>query len=166
MVLVQTEIHLKVPPRRVWETLTDFESYHLWNPYILVQQSGKRIGEVGWTLRQHRGRRVVTAPATLTISEDSTELSWTWAVWSVFKFGEQYILRSRSGGTSVTHIAKCEGPLSKLFARRLSARLAVVLTAADEGLRDYLAGKQDDLAEAGRGFRSRQRRQGSLRRKR
>ena len=166
MVLVQTEIHLTVPPKLVWETLTNFGSYHLWNPYILVQQSGKRSGEIGWTLRLHRGRRLVTAPATLTVSENTTELSWSWAVWSMFKLDERYIVRSRGGGTALTHMAKCEGPLAKLLARRLSARLGVVLTAADEGLRDYLAAKRSDLAGAGRRSRTRLSHQRTVRRTR
>ena len=42
---LRTQIGIEAPRDRVWNTLTDFESYPLWNPFIQVIHGKFEVGE-------------------------------------------------------------------------------------------------------------------------
>lgn len=42
---LETQIHIEASPERVWKILTDFDSYHNWNPFIKSLTGNVAVGE-------------------------------------------------------------------------------------------------------------------------
>ena len=73
---IVTEIEINAPPSRVWQVLTNFEEYPMWNPFI------KKISGIAATnenLEVHmpdpRGGTLVFTPTVLVAKRDK-ELRW------------------------------------------------------------------------------------------
>ena len=52
MKVYSTEINIATPPETVWQVLTDFSNYEVWNPFIRRIEGKAEIGEtVKFTIR-------------------------------------------------------------------------------------------------------------------
>ena len=73
---LRTQIEIQASHQRVWDTLTDFESYPLWNPFIQAIRGKLEVGEM---LEVHitppQGQKMVFRP-TITHIEPGRSYSW------------------------------------------------------------------------------------------
>ena len=60
---IRTEIQIRASPERVWAVLTDFASFHQWNPFILTVNGNPRVGaKLKIQIRTLRGKNRVYSP--------------------------------------------------------------------------------------------------------
>ena len=73
---IRTEIEIEGMAQEVWDTLTDFESYHEWNTGFVRASGSARVGEtLHITFSQKAGRTMKMRPTVL-VAEPRHELRW------------------------------------------------------------------------------------------
>ena len=73
---LQSEIAIVATPQRVWEVLTDFETYPEWNPFIPCISGPGTVGSrLDMQMQQPGGRRMDIRPMVLAAAP-SQELRW------------------------------------------------------------------------------------------
>jgi hypothetical protein len=119
---LRTEIEIAAPPARVWEVLTDFSTYHEWNPFIT------RIGgdlAVGGTLDV-----TVSPPESddfsfhpeVVVCDGPRELRWRGKLWLRGLLDGEHFFQcheAEGGSTRFVHAENFEGLLLKFVGARL-----------------------------------------------
>jgi hypothetical protein len=73
---IQTEIEIYSSPSIAWKILTDFSSFHKWNPIIIQIAGEARLGEkLKISLMTSKGT-VRTYTPTITVFSENRELRW------------------------------------------------------------------------------------------
>jgi hypothetical protein len=73
---VRTEIELHSCVSAAWKILTDFSSFHIWNPVIIQIIGEARLGEkLKISVRTNKGKTRIYRP-TITKLEENHELRW------------------------------------------------------------------------------------------
>ncbi|SNQ59168.1 SRPBCC domain-containing protein [Candidatus Methanoperedens nitratireducens] len=73
---VRTEIEINAPPERVWQLLTDFASFPLWNPFIRKASGEPRKGAQLEVYLQPSGAKGMTFRPKVLKAEPARELRW------------------------------------------------------------------------------------------
>jgi hypothetical protein len=73
---LRTEIAIAAAPERVWEVLTDFDSYPSWNPFIRSVTGRPAAGTQLEVRIEPPGGRSMTFRPTVLAAEPPRELSW------------------------------------------------------------------------------------------
>lgn len=120
---LRTEIVIDAPPSQVWRVLTDFPTYHEWNPFI-----SSIAGELGVGARLNL---VMSLPESgewrlkseIIHCEEGRELRWREHLWldALFRADHFFALSSVDGAsTRVVHGEDLSGLLIKVMGRRLT----------------------------------------------
>lgn len=73
---LRSEIEIAAPAGRVWEVLTGFAEYPVWNPFIIRAEGILRVGErLEVVMQQPGGGEMTFSPTVLTVAEER-ELRW------------------------------------------------------------------------------------------
>jgi hypothetical protein len=73
---IVTEIEINAPPSRVWQVLTNFEEYPMWNPFIKkINGIAARNEKLEVHMPDPRGGTLVIMPTVL-VAERDRELRW------------------------------------------------------------------------------------------
>lgn len=72
---------INAPPEKVWEVITDFKSYNLWNPFITNVVGEPKKGEK-LTVEIHSPDAKVFEPKLITVNKNQT-LRWVGRLWGV-----------------------------------------------------------------------------------
>jgi hypothetical protein len=89
---LRSDVEIDAPPEKVWEVLTDFETYSEWNPFIRQIEGQLRVGA---TLRVHiepPNRRGTTFKPKVLKVEPNRELRWLGRVLVPGVFDGEHIL--------------------------------------------------------------------------
>jgi uncharacterized protein YndB with AHSA1/START domain len=113
---VETEVEIEARPERVWEVMTDVESWPQWT--ASVERAERLDGgplQVGSRarLKQPKFPPVVWAVTEL---DPGKSFSWTAKNVGVTSIGEHRIVPRTSGGVTVELSLRQEGPLAPLLA--------------------------------------------------
>ena len=73
---LHSEIEIDAPPEQVWETLTEFEAFPSWNPFVASVEGAPRVGAKLKVRLQPPGGRGITMHPTVTASEPGRVLAW------------------------------------------------------------------------------------------
>ena len=73
---LQTSIEIDAPPERVWQVLTDFDSYPDWNPFIRSAVGKPEVGAKLENRLEPPGGRAMTFKPTVLVAEPGRELRW------------------------------------------------------------------------------------------
>ena len=73
---LRSEIEIDAPPERVWEVLTDFDSYDEWNPFIRRISGAPLEGERLEVRIEPPGGRAMTFKPTVLTAKPNRELRW------------------------------------------------------------------------------------------
>lgn len=138
---IETRVIINASPEQVWSTLTDFEAYPEWNPFI-VNLKGKPA--VGTTLEAHLklGNKApqVFKPEVL-VAQAGSEFRWRGKLFVRGLFdGEHYFkLRPLKGGqTELIHGEQFSGLLSGLIMSRIHAETVQGFELMNTALREWV----------------------------
>ncbi len=120
---LRTEIDIAAPPARVWEVLTDFSSYHEWNPFITSIAGKLAVGEeLAITVSPPESGEMSFRP-TLVRCEEPRELRWLGKLWIRGLFDGEHFFQcteADAGHTRFVHGENFNGLLVKLVGKRLT----------------------------------------------
>ncbi|MER7047442.1 SRPBCC domain-containing protein [Streptomyces jumonjinensis] len=112
--LITSTVQIHASPAQVWETLTDFDRFREWNPF-LVSAAGRAEPGARLTLRMRlpgSGRETVFTPTVL-VSDPGRLLRWRGrlGVPGLFDGVHSFELTPRDGGTRVLQSERFSGAL-------------------------------------------------------
>lgn len=119
---LRTSIEIDATPERVWEILTDFDSYPDWNPFI---RSARGKAETGTKLENRLeppGGRAMTFKPTVLVAEPVRELRWLGRLLLPGVFDGEHIFRIEpleGGRTRFVQAERFSGVLVPLFGKTL-----------------------------------------------
>ena len=147
--IARAAVDIAAPQREVWTVLADISSWPTWNPAVRYAVCDTEFGlEVGTRFRF--STELGTLKCRITEVDAPRSLSWKARV---ILLGERvtWRLEATEQGTHVRVEAQMTGPVSRLFRRRLDARLQRVMDSLVQLLRlEAEARTADERAEADR----------------
>ena len=117
MKIIQTEILIQASPSKVWKTLTDFEAFQEWNPFIQsIQGSLKRGENLRISIQIPGASSMKFTPIIQTVSSNN-KLVWKgkFLIQGLFDGEHRFILEPLEGGTRFLHEESFSGLLIPLF---------------------------------------------------
>ncbi len=130
---IQTEIHIKSTPEKVWNVLTDFENYS-WNPFI---KSIQGLPQVGNTITVELGG-MTFKPEVLNFSKPR-EFRWRGKLGMKGIFdGEHYftITQQSEGSVQFTHGERFSGLLVPFLRKKLLGETKDGFVAMNQALKE------------------------------
>lgn len=119
---IKTEIVIKASIEKVWKTLTNFENYPKWNPFIKSLTGNLKVSEaITVRLQPPDGNSMTFKPKVLAFDENK-EFRWLGKLFFKGLFdGEHYfqLKENPDGSTTLTHGEKFSGILVPLLAGML-----------------------------------------------
>jgi hypothetical protein len=119
---LRTSIEIDATPERVWEILTDFDSYPDWNPFIRSAGGEAVRGEKLEVRIEPPGGRGMTFKPTVLVDEPGCELRWRGRLLLPGIFDGEHILRIEPLGDGRVRFEQAErfrGLLVPLFGKTL-----------------------------------------------
>ena len=117
-----TEINIYAPAERIWNILTDFESYPHWNRHILKLEGEPRLAErLTMTVRTSDGKEMCFKPR-VTSCDTHKELRMQERLLIPGLFDGTWLFRIEplgEDGVRFMHVQTYSGILSPLFAKEL-----------------------------------------------
>lgn len=106
---VDAQIDIDALPAQVWDVLTDFPAYTIWNPYIYPVKLNGNL-EPGATLEVtlHFGGKVITYQPTITVVQPNEELGLKGRAYITGIFDRQLQFKLEPLGTDRTHFTSHE----------------------------------------------------------
>ena len=122
MKTIKTEVTISAKPERIWATLTDFENFSEWNPFIISISGEKKAGgQLDVRIKPPDGNPMRFKPIILTF-EENKELRWKGKLLIRGLFdGEHYFIlkENKDGTTTFTQGENFSGLLIGLFGKTL-----------------------------------------------
>ena len=76
MKAIETHIIVDCTPEKIWDILTNFEEYELWNPFMTIVEGDAKLGaKIKVQIRTMRGKQRIYHPI-ITKFEINKELRW------------------------------------------------------------------------------------------
>ena len=102
---MRTEIEIDATPERVWDMLTDFESYPDWNPFMQRATGERSVGERLEIYLKPPGGMGVTIKPTVVTSDPGKEFRWKGKMGISGLFDGEHIfeLRPTDSGCHLDH---------------------------------------------------------------
>jgi hypothetical protein len=116
---LSTQVDIDAPAEAVWAVLTDFDSYHEWNPFMHVAGRASENARLHVELALSEGQSTRFRP-TVTRVDPSRELRWLGHLWTpgLFDGEHRFELTPLDGGrTRLTHAERFSGVLAPLVRR-------------------------------------------------
>ncbi|MGP6173333.1 SRPBCC family protein [Corynebacterium sp. A21] len=135
------EIEINASPEQVWEVLTDFESYPVWNPHIITISGTPEVGEKLDVEITAGGSTMRFNPTVLT-AEPGIELRWLGQVLVPGLFDGEHsftLTETPAGGTRLVQSEKFTGILAP------TAPLIMDLGASFEDANQALRDRAEEL---------------------
>jgi len=143
---VDAEVDIAAPPRAVWTVLADIGSWPTWNPAIREAHCDDEL-EVGSRFRF--STEIGTLKCRVTHVDAPRTLTWKGRVLALGEW-QTWLIEPGQDGTHVSVHGEMTGLVSRLFQRRLDARLKRVLDAVVQLLRleaEFRATEEREEAE-------------------
>lgn len=114
MKILETSIKINATPLRVWEVLTAFHEYSIWNPFILkLEGSPVLSSELKVTLLLEKKKPMIFKPKVVSVSE-AKAFSWIgrFLIPGIFDGHHQFRLEDNGdGSTTLIHKEEFKGLL-------------------------------------------------------
>jgi hypothetical protein len=115
---IETNIIIHHPIEKIWNKLTDFESYHEWNPFIQKIVGPQVVGEkLEIDIVPPGGKKSTFRPVLITFDKNK-EMRWVGSLGSSWIFrGEHYFILEKidENETSLIHGEVFSGALIPIF---------------------------------------------------
>lgn len=135
---IQTSIIIKSTPEKVWQVLTDFESYPKWNPFVKSLTGEMVVGQ--YIAIQLDG---MSFKPQLLVYDEKKELRWKGKLLMKGLFdGEHTFVIEPNGDDSVTfhHAEEFNGLLVALFSKNLDKKTKPGFEAMNRALKKQVEG--------------------------
>ena len=122
---LHTEIMIDAPPERVWDILTDLESYEAWNPFVISSEGQVAVGQRLVNRLQPPGGKAQTFKPTVTVVEPVATFEWLGrlGVPGVFDGRHRFDLEpTNDGGTRFVHREFFNGVLVRFMRSMLDTK--------------------------------------------
>jgi hypothetical protein len=136
---LHSEIEIDASPEEVWETLTAFEAYPAWNPFIASVEGPSTVGAKLKVRLEPPGGRGITMHPKVTESEPGRTLAWLGrlGVPGVFDGAHHFALEPLDEGrTRFVQKERFSGVLVPLFRRSLRTHTLAGFEAMNHALAD------------------------------
>lgn len=140
---IRTEIDIAAPAGRVWDTLTEFNTFPDWNPFIRRISGEAKVGAKLEVYLQPSGARGMTFRPTVTKAEPNRELRWLGRLGIPGLFDGEHIFEIESTDpTRIRFVQREEfrGLLVPLLARGLDRNTRRGFEEMNRALRDRVQG--------------------------
>ena len=130
---IKTSIHINATPTKVWKILTDFESYHNWNPFI---QSLTGTVKKGASIKVNIDK--MQFKPTILEYIPNKQLSWLGKLFikGLFDGQHNFLLEEQTDGTTIFyHTEQFSGLLVRLFATKLETETKAGFEAMNKKLK-------------------------------
>jgi hypothetical protein len=110
---IETEILISAPPQRVWEILTDVDSYHEWNPLIIEAAGKVKLSERLDIIIQLPGKNGMRFKPRIVLCDVPHRFSWLGrlVIPGFFDGLHSFALIPEGQGTRLTHSETLTGIL-------------------------------------------------------
>lgn len=122
---LDTEITIDAAPERVWDILTDLESYEAWNPFVISSEGKVAVGQRLVNRLQPPGGKAQTFKPTVTVAENAATFEWLGRLGlpGIFDGRHRFDLEPTSdGGTRLVHREFFSGLLVPLMRSMLDGK--------------------------------------------
>ncbi|MCW3080262.1 SRPBCC domain-containing protein [Segetibacter sp.] len=120
---IRTEILIKAKPDKIWATLTDFEKYPGWNPFIkYIKGTVKTGSKIEIRIEPPGAKGMVFKPRVLAFKTNQ-ELRWLGHLLFPGLFDGEHsfkIIDNKNGTSSFIHSEDFKGMLVPLFKKQLN----------------------------------------------
>ena len=119
---IDTEIVIDAAPERVWEILTEFESFPDWNPFMRRIEGEPEAGSKLEVELEPPDGKAMTFKPTVLVSEANRELRWLGRLLLPRIFDGEHVLELspiEGGGTRFAHREEFRGLLVPLLGKTL-----------------------------------------------
>jgi len=149
-----THIRIDAPREAVWDVLTDFESFHKWNPLILEAEGELAEGSRISVALEAGGKKPFRVRPRIVHLDPGRELRWLGRILIPGLFDGEHVFRLEEGdegGVHLIHEEHFRGILVPLLWRNLDTdvrsrfdEMNRALKARVEGFRDILAAEREE----------------------
>ncbi|MBV1881511.1 MAG: SRPBCC domain-containing protein [Pseudomonadales bacterium] len=137
---VRTEIDISARPSKVWEIITDIDSWQEWSPIINASQGVSSLGsKLSITMMsKEKGKDGPTYTPIITKLDEPNYFHWRAHMLAEFIFTNDKIfkLEKTSTGTKVIHIETFKGLVTPLFRGQMDTGVAPMLNLMNKALKD------------------------------
>ncbi len=122
---ISTQILIQATPQRIWNTLTDFEAYPQWNPFIRSVKGPVASGKVIQVELQQPGSGIMTMKPTVLVLEEPRVFRWIGHLLFRGLFDGEHSFQVRDNGDGSCTFIQSErfgGILVPLFSRMLDTK--------------------------------------------
>ncbi|MCI4668147.1 MAG: SRPBCC domain-containing protein [Bacteroidia bacterium] len=133
---IVTEITIHAPASKVWEILTDFESYEDWNPFIVKSEGSLVLGE-SITNHMKLNDKINTFSPTITLVEEGKQFEWHGSSpLGMFNGNHYFILEALADGNcKLIHGERFSGWLRWLLMRQIGQETFSSFKSMNEALK-------------------------------
>lgn len=135
------EIHIAAPPEKVWETLTDFDSYADWNPHV-IRAAGDVAVDSRLSITVAEGDSATDFAPRVLVADPGRELRWrgSFLMPGLADGTHSFVLEPAHGGTRLIQSEFFTGVLGPLTPFLFD--LATSFDAANAALRERVEGQR------------------------
>ena len=137
MRVLETSVEIAATPERVWQVLTDFDAYPVWNPFVTSIEGVAQPGEQLVVRLQPPGGRGITMRPRVQSADRGRRLAWLGhlGVRGVFDGAHEFLLDGGDATTTFTQRETFRGALVP-FTGRLLARTEAGFEAMNAALKE------------------------------
>ena len=138
---LKTEIVLNASKEKIWNTLTDFDSYENWNPFIISSQGEAVVGQRLTNAMVNKGKTTVFKPV-VTKAVPFEEFEWLGSgLLGMFKGRHYFILEDVGNNqTKLIHGEHFSGLLSGLIMNMIGEETLKNFQAMNKALKGVVEG--------------------------
>lgn len=136
---IKTAILIHATPVKVWATLTDFDNYPSWNPFVKFLRGDVKVGnKITVQLEQSKGKTMTFKPKVLAFDVNK---EFRWQGHLLFKglFDGEHkfeLVDNGNGTTTFCHSEKFNGLLVSLFSKQLDTNTKTGFEAMNKKLKE------------------------------
>lgn len=136
---IKTEIIIHSTPERVWEVLTAFEKYPLWNPFVKSIGGQVKAGEKIVVRLEPPGAKGMTFKPTVLAFETNKEFKWMGHLFFPGLFDGEHrfeLIDNGNGSTTFIHAERFKGVLVRFLVKMLDGSTRDGFRAMNEKLKE------------------------------
>jgi hypothetical protein len=139
---LKAEIKIAAKVDQVWQTLTDFENWHEWNPTVKRVTGATSQGSTLKITMPGKASKDMSYPAKIVSLEPPTLLRWRAKMIAGFIFanGRLFELKEHNGGTLLVNTEEFSGLMVPLMWNKLNQFVVPTLKKMNEALKAKLEG--------------------------